>query len=399
MMCHEITFEKTANTSARKPKVAIVYHFFAHYRSAVMQELLDSRDFDYLLIGDRSDPDNSIEPWQLPENRHIFAPCTRITSTLLWQKGLLKLAVRRDIDAVIFLGNANFLSTWLGALLARLSDKRVLFWTHGWLRKETGVKAFVRKVFYRLPHGLLLYGNRAKRIGVTEGYEGERLYVVYNSLDYEVQRDLRLRYSRDKLLTLKESLMGDAATPTIVCSARLTAACQFPLMFDAMAKLREEGHIINALLIGGGPEKPYLESLAQAKRLPVRFYGPCYNEEELAGMIMAAHITVSPGKVGLTCMHSLAYGTPVITHDNFDAQGPEYEAIIPAKSGDFFRFQDSEDLARVIKQWTGTGDIRSEREREVCYEVIEKRYNPGVQRKVIELALRDNPAGAAEELA
>lgn len=115
-------------------------------------------------------------------------------------------------------------------------------------------------------------------------------------------------------------------------------------------------------------------------------------------MIMSANVTVSPGKVGLTAMHSLAYGTPVITHDNFDAQMPEYEAIFPGKTGDFFRREDSADLARLIKIWTLKGDIRTDQEREACYEVIEKRYNPELQRKVIESALEGKPAGDGEEL-
>ena len=36
---------------------------------------------------------------------------------------------------------------------------------------------------------------------------------------------------------------------------------------------------------------------------------------------------VSPGNVGLTAIHSLTYGTPVLTHDNFNFQMPEAEAI------------------------------------------------------------------------
>ncbi|MBA5866046.1 MAG: glycosyltransferase [Nitrospira sp. CR1.3] len=396
MVRRTIACGKSPKASARKPRVAIVYHFFAHYRAAVMQILLDCDEIDYLLVGDRTDPDRSIKPWQPPEDRLLSTRCTKISSALLWQRGLIGLAVSRKFDAMIFLGNANFLSTWVAALLARLTLKRVLFWTHGWIKNERGGKAIIRHLFYALAHGLLLYGHRAKQIGVSEGYPADKLYVVYNSLDYEQQRRIRRRISREELQAIRNSLFGESATPLIVCTARLTAACQFPLLLEAMDMLRCEGHIVHALLIGDGPEQTGLESLARAKRLPVRFYGPCYNEAELAGMIMAANVTVSPGKVGLTCMHSLAYGTPVITHDNFDTQGPEFEAILPAKSGDFFRFQDSEDLARVIRQWTGSGDIRSEREREVCYDVIEKRYNPGFQRKVIELALGDKPAGATE---
>ena len=145
-----------------KPRVAVIYHFFAHYRSAIMRELLNSKDIEYFLVADRLDPDDSIKSWQPPEDRLQVARCIKITSTLLWQKGLVRLVLRQDVDAVIFLGNANFVSTWVAALLSRLSKKRVLFWTHGWIRDESGIKGAVRNLFYRLAHGLLLYGHKAK---------------------------------------------------------------------------------------------------------------------------------------------------------------------------------------------------------------------------------------------
>jgi glycosyltransferase involved in cell wall biosynthesis len=106
---------------------------------------------------------------------------------------------------------------------------------------------------------------------------------------------------------------------------------------------------------------------------------------------MAAHVTVSPGKVGLTALQSLAYGTPVITHDDPEAQGPEWEAIMPGRTGDFFRRGDVADLARVIRAWTRepvlAPAIRSE-----CPRLIERFYNPVFQRRAIDRAVSGAPA-------
>ena len=44
---------------------------------------------------------------------------------------------------------------------------------------------------------------------------------------------------------------------------------------------------------------------------------------------------VSPGNVGLTAIHSLSYGTPVLTHNNFNNQMPEVESIQPGFNGYF----------------------------------------------------------------
>lgn len=67
----------------------------------------------------------------------------------------------------------------------------------------------------------------------------------------------------------------------------------------------------------------------------VHFYGSVYDEQAISDLLTDVDICVAPGDVGLTCMHSLVYGTPVIIHDNPDFQMPEYEAINPWQNGLF----------------------------------------------------------------
>lgn len=47
-------------------------------------------------------------------------------------------------------------------------------------------------------------------------------------------------------------------------------------------------------------------------------------------------------------MHSLVYGTPIITHDNFDRQGPEYEAIAPGKP---VLVGSNTPMAQIVRHW------------------------------------------------
>jgi glycosyltransferase involved in cell wall biosynthesis len=368
-------------------KAAVVYHFFPHYRAAVMRELLRSEEHEYWLVADDKPTDPTVKRWDIEDaSRFILAPCRKLIFAFLLQGGLLRLGCRRDLDAVVYLGNPYFLSTWLSAALARLTGKRVLFWTHGWTRAESGPKAALRNVFYRLAHGLLLYGHTAKAAGLAKGFSPSRLHVIYNSLDYEAQKAARQKVEPASLSRLKEELFGDANQPMIVCSARLTTACQFDLLLEALAQLRTERHFVNLLLIGDGPERESLETRARQLGLPVKFFGPCYEDETLARFIMAAHATVSPGKVGLTAIQSLAFGTPVITHDDLDAQGPEWEAILPGRTGDFFKRGDAADLARVIKTWT-LAQRPDPRVRAECFQLLDRFYNPAFQRRAIDRAV------------
>ena len=375
----------------RKPRVAVVYHFFAHYRSPIMQMLLDSHDIDYFLVGDRSDPDNSIEPWQLPDTKLLFAPCIKVTSNLLWQKGLLRVAIRHDVDVIIFLGNANFISTWIAAILARLTRKRVLFWTHGWLRREQGTKAIVRNLFYRLAHGLLLYGNRAKMFGTEKGFAKDRMYVVYNSLDYQTQKAIMTHMTEDHIKLVREMFFPNSKIPLLIYTGRLTKSKGLGLLLDAMSHLQNQGFKTSLLLVGDGPEREALKQLAKTSGLAVHFYGSCYDENKLSELIMAANVTVAPGQIGLTAIHSLGYGTPVITHDDPNDQGPEWEAIAPGETGEVFKPGDVHDLARVIQKWSML-PWPDESVRKRCMSVIDRFYNPNYQRSIINRAVIGLPA-------
>ncbi len=116
---------------------------------------------------------------------------------------------------------------------------------------------------------------------------------------------------------------------SLFVSGRLVAKLRLDLLVDAVSMLQKEGCLIDVLLVGDGPQRTQLEAAAKIKDLSVIFYGACYEEEILARLIMSANVTVVPGAIGLTVMHSLIYGTPVITNDDPDEQGPNGKLLFP----------------------------------------------------------------------
>ena len=142
---------------------------------------------------------------------------------------------------------------------------------------------------------------------------------------------------------------------------------------------------MNVLLVGDGPVRKELEQHAARLGVSAFFHGACYDESALASMLSASDVLVSPGKVGLSAMHALAYGTPVISHGDFDHQMPEFEAILPGRTGDFYELGNVSDLAEKIANWIA----RPDRDwiRQQCKAVIGEKYNPRVQRELIEVRL------------
>lgn len=371
----------------RPTTVAIVYHFLPHYRSGVFLRLLESTRYKYLFVAGHNNLAPGIPEWQAPKEAHFLeAPCCWLRRPWFYQRGLAKLALRKDVSAIIYLGTAYSLSTWYSAALAKLSGKRVLFWTHGWLTSKGRLHEAVKEHFMRLADTLLLYGHRAKSIGAGKGFSSDRMVVIYNSLNYIEQRAIRDRIRDDDLRSLRSRMFGDSNTPYAICTARLTRECGLDLLLSAQAMLRSENKLVNVVLVGDGPEREQLQERARGEGLPVVFVGACYDEAIVAPLIRAASITISPGKVGLTAIHSLTYGTPVITHDDPNQQPPEVEAIRAGHNGDLFRNGDVSDLARVMWKWCSR-PWPNEELRERCYEVVEQYYNPASQVEAIERAL------------
>ena len=377
-------------------RIAIAYHFFAHYRAAVMESLARDCALDVTFIADETEAGGTIAPWIRSDGVQFMRSRCFHLGPLMVQPWLPFHLLIRRYDHVILLGNAAWPTTWLAAIIASLRGAKVHFWTHGWVRPETGFIASFRSAFYRLADNLLLYGHYAKCLGVSHGFRPERLHVIYNSLDAAAQRRFGNAVVPADLQAIRQTLFGDRNTlPLLMCSTRITRLRRLDLLLDAMHQLKDEGFDLNLLLVGDGPEKPALEVQVKRLGLAVHFYGACYDEPTLARLTMSADLTVAPGKIGLTAMQSLGYGTPVLTHGDFANQMPEWEAIIPGKTGDLFKNEDVADLAATIRRWFEASPDR-QTVRDECFSMIDRFWNPENQHRLILRALRGLPADDLE---
>jgi glycosyltransferase involved in cell wall biosynthesis len=368
------------------PRVAVIYHFFPHYRAAIVEELAQSDRYRFEFWG-------SLEPVDgiVPYCPSVSAPVHSLTYR---KRRFLRHRIRgysaplldRNIAALIILANPNMIDTWIMALVGRLVGKKILFWAHGWLRMEPWWKRVLRNIYFRLSHQVLTYDERAKALAGKSGFPVDRINPIFNSLDWGaaklVRRDIE---SRDRLKGNK-NVSNDGGSPALVCTARLIPECRFDILLDAMKILCGRNLITHLTLVGDGPMRAALERQAAMLGLSVNFVGAVYGEGAIGPLIYAADITVSPGKVGLTAIHSMMYGTPVITHGDRNAQMPEVEAVTAGETGAFFKRDDPADLALKIENW-----LRSHKDRDSvrrkCWEMIEKRYNPVTQCALIENAL------------
>jgi len=374
-------------------KVLVAFHVFPYYRLQVMQALSQDDDVQYTYLAGSAfvksikpitpeDSAGGLFQWKQVRNIWLF------NGRLLWQKGLIKECLSGKYDGIIFLGNPYFLSTWLAAIFSRLANKKTLFWTHGILRDQ--LRDNLKLIFYKIAHGLLLYGNWAKQDLIRHGYDPQKIFVVYNALDYDEQEKMKKSLDEKKLQLKRSELFLHSDYPVLLFIGRLMPKKKLDYLISACLQLRRRGMPVNILFIGGGEEEEKLRQLVANNDLQdfVVFLGECYDEKILSTLIAMSDLCVSPGNVGLTAIHALNYGTPVITHDNPLMQGPEYEAIEPGVTGMLYEYDSLDSLVDKIYDWLKMNRDQRELVRNRCYAVVSKHYTPAFQASSIKSAIQ-----------
>ena len=298
---------------------------------------------------------------------------------IYWQNGAIRL-LWSDYTDLFTTGVHGCISAWVIVLLAPLFGKRVYLWSHGAYGDERGLKKWLTVWKMKRVTASLLYGNYAKKLLVEWGVPEEKLHVFYNSLAYD--EEMEVRKTLKPTVFYRNHFNNDL--PNLIFIGRLTDVKKLDMVVHAMSMLRDKGVKLNMTYVGDGPKKAELEALVKEHQLQdnVWFYGPCYDEKQIAQIIYNADLCVSPGDVGLTAMHAMTFGTPVISHNNFCHQMPEFEAIEDGKTGTFFKENEVDSLADSIHTWLTNG-LDREQIRQNCYDVIDKKYNPHLQVEMI----------------
>lgn len=300
--------------------------------------------------------------------------------------GWINLAMSPRYKKYLITPNYFAINQWIFLLLCAIFRKKVYTWEHG-MRTTNFSHRTIRlaKLYASLTSGTLLYGHGAKKVMEGLGFNPKKLHVIYNSLDY----DASLKYRNKTSLNPYHSHFNNQ-NPVLLFIGRLTQVKKLDMIIKAFSLLKEKNVLVNIVFIGDGPMKESLRSSIAKNDLPhFWFVGPMYDESQIATFLSHATLCVSPGNVGLTAIHALTYGLPVITNDNFDEQMPEYEAIEDGKTGCFFRNNDVEDMSYKIRRWI---EDKSDREkvRQDCYKIIDDKYNPHTQLEILHQVLSND---------
>lgn len=304
-----------------------------------------------------------------------------------WQTGAVKLLFNKHYTHFVILGEERCLSTWCFLLLSVFfPKKKIYFWSHGAYGREGKIKILIMRFFWSFIDGAFLYGHYAKNIMKKENFDISNCHIIHNSLNYEKQMRLRESISKSSVYI---DYFGNN-DPVLVMIGRLNLRKKLNMLIHAVAILREKGETYNVVLIGDGEDRKHVEELVSELKIKkqVWFYGACYNEAKNAELLYNSDMCVVPGDIGLTAIHSMMFGVPCITHNNYSTQGPEFEAIQEGITGSFFVHNDIKSLADTISNWFRQKRNCREEVRQACYHEIDTQWNPKFQIEVFKRMIK-----------
>lgn len=365
-------------------RVCCIFNVGPHYRLPIYQKMSEAFPIDFY-FGDRAGTPLKTFDYNTLNGYKKTLKRVDLLGTWYWQKGMVSLAFK-PYQKFILTGEPFNVSSWILLILLILLRKKSIAWTHGWYGRETGVKKIIKKLFFKLFSKVMCYNQYSANLMVEQGFNPQSVFVIGNSLDSEKQKSIREKLSPTDIY--KAHFCNE--NPMILYCGRIQKVKRLDMMIDMLSMLKDEGVDANLVFVGKDVDGVGLEDLAKEKNLSdqVWCYGPCFEEEKLGEIFFNATICVSPGNVGLTAIHALTYGCPVITHDDFSNQMPEFEAIVPDETGDYFKSGNVSDMVRVIKKWIEKMAIDASIVRKKAFSEIDEKWNVQKQIQVLREALK-----------
>ncbi|ALV42377.1 hypothetical protein AU252_15495 [Pseudarthrobacter sulfonivorans] len=214
-------------------------------------------------------------------------------------------------------------------LLRPWRSQKVCLWGHG---KDFVLSPswFSRTLLTRLTNAADWFfayteGSRAAVVGA--GFPAEQTTVVRNSIDTNELQEQLLEISKEEIAEFRRRYQLTSSTAVFI--GGLDESKRLPFLFKAGRHAYEKDAEFRLIVIGSGPQKDYVECLANEEPW-LRYLGPRFGKEK-AIAIASSEVISMPGRVGLVAVDSFAAARPIVT-TTWPWHGPEFEYLVDGQT-------------------------------------------------------------------
>ena len=361
-----------------KRRVLILQRILPPYRLGFFQRLSQSDRLDVTLAYGDASKASSLESLVDPPGVRRVPVHNRYVGKdemIATQSQTVRLVNSGQFDAVIAEFSPRILTNLLAYRAAVRRGIPFLWWGHGIRPKSDEIDIKIYLWMCKASRALILYTQDCADKLINRGVPAEKTFVAWNSIDTAEIEALRQPFIASR-------------RRSIVCIGRLIADKKVDLLIRAFAlaapRLPAE---MKLEVVGEGPERQKLEDLADELgiRDRVEFAGSIYDQAHLAPIFNRSLAAVSPGYVGLSAMHCLAFGVPMLVARD-EPHSPEIVAIEDGVNSVLFQSDSADELADTLVASTADPE-RLESMSAAGMDSISRRFSIGAMVSAFEAAV------------
>ncbi len=343
-------------------KVILIEPVLAHYRKDVFENFLKSKDFNFEIIAGRSYQGiNSLEGDEKSLFNHTSLKL--FNHTFYYLKGAIKYIYSKKPSIIICTGvDFHLIHTLIIYLIHRiLFRKKFYWWSHATTGNQGRLGYLMRKLIYKTSSGVFSYNREGQDNLLLMGINEKKIKVVNNSLNNEdygyLNHNIFKKNKNDNF--------------TILYSGRVTKAKKVDLLIKALGLIKQKNIFDFKCYIVGDGDIEEIINLAREYNISdkIDFVGAKYGKDTHS-YFLESDLFVYPGGIGLSILHSMSFGIPVITTNNIDLHFPEFELLEKNFNGDLYIDNSYEDLADKIIEWKEKLRVSKEIYAKNCIEKI-----------------------------
>lgn len=249
--------------------------------------------------------------------------------------------------------SVKYLTFWLLLFLKPFFRYQLIVWTHGIKSNEIntpfkGLRGKISLWVFRNIDGIILYTYGIKKIIDATDKVTVPIFVAQNTLDVNTYKEHIRRFEDEGRVAIKKEL-GFISKYNLIYIGRLLKSKRIDLLLESFMLIAERFDI-SLHIIGEGAESDLVRQY-QMKCKRINHYGAIYDDLITGKFLYCSDVMVMPGYVGLSIVHSFAFGLPIVTcrtTEDGPFHSPEIEYLEDGVNG-FFCDQTSQDISRTIE--------------------------------------------------
>lgn len=354
-------------------RVAIIANIIPTYREGFYRKILQNKKFKIKIFVQKDLP----VPVKTLNNKFkkdaYFLKYFSIGNEKLVLTSLPIFKLLNCFDIFVVEGNPRYITHFLFATFLRLMRKKVVLWTMAHSLNNNKLRETIRLWWTKFFKFLFVYTDDEVLFLRRKNFKKNIIYPMNNGLDQDKIDKIKNKISKKEIDTFKKKYKDK--TIFLSC-ARLIEKNKFHQAVEAFARIKKINDKFFWIIIGEGQEKKRIKKLVQQFKLNkyVSFKGEIYNEQKLSKYFMASDCLIHPASIGLSIIHSFAYGLPVITHSNKKYHNPEIAAFKNNHTGLSFKMNDVNGLKKCIQKFLINKKLKFFFKKN-CYDTVKNKYN------------------------